>query len=74
MAMYYKVATHAHYKGPAKYEGDENTYYHDFDDWRDNGPQSLERIWRWLGWEIEPGASKIALQKHEGHKNPPEAF
>ena len=31
MAMYYKIATRAYYEGPSKYEGDDNTYFHDFD-------------------------------------------
>lgn len=74
MTMYYKVATRAYYENLANDRGDENTFLLDFDDWRGDGPASLERIWRWLGWEVEPGASQIALQKHEGHKNPPEAF
>ena len=74
LKLYYKTVSRAMYEGSAKYSGDPNTYYHNFKDWKDDGPKSLARIWQWLGWTFESGDLQIALRKHESHRNPPACF
>ena len=45
-----------------------------FDDWKQNGPDCLIRIWNWLDWKYPEGSEAIAKVRHEKHKNPAEAF
>jgi hypothetical protein len=54
LKRYFKTVSRAMYEGSAKYPGDANTFYHSFNYWKDDGPKSLERILKWLGWEFEP--------------------
>ena len=71
---YYEHFTKPIYKTFDRWEGDQDTIWVGFEDWKHNGVKVAEKIWQTLDWKAPPEASQIALKKSESHKNDPRCF
>lgn len=72
--QYYEHFTKPIYNTFDKWDGDKDTIWVSFDDWKKNGVKVAEKIWQILDWKAPPGASQVALKKGETHKNNPKCF
>ena len=71
---FYAHFTRPIYKTFDQWEGDKDTIWVGFNDWKNNGVKVTEKIWQILGWKAPPEASQAALKKSESHKNDPRCF
>ena len=60
----------------AKWEGDDLTYWIDFNQWKTQGSQLLGGIWKAEGWDFTEEQLRAALVRKEAqtHKNRPESY
>lgn len=50
MNLLFKTYTCPLYKRMAKFEGDDETVWLDFENWKNDGAQELEKLWKELQW------------------------
>lgn len=70
----FKANAYNVYKNMARFEGDDECIWLDFENWKTQGVKELEFMWNELGWKTEPQASQAALHRSESHKNRKESF
>lgn len=74
MKKLYKINSYNLYLKMASFEGDSETIWLDFENWKNDGAKSLEMMWKDLEWEYPAEASKVALLRSEKHTNRQESF
>ena len=53
----------------AGFEGDDETLWMNFENWKTLGDKEIEKIWSAVKFEFPEGASKVDLIRSETHKN-----
>lgn len=74
MHTLFRVSTCPVYNNMARYEGDSECIWVDFENWKTQGVKQLEMMWKELKWEVPAQASQAALHRSETHKNREESF
>ena len=74
MCVLYAEHTCRIYHALDSFEGDSETIWVDFENWKKEGRKELASIWNNLGWSFSEEATFASLVKSECHKNDTRSF